>query len=37
MKIMNDLCYEWKSSYAYHKINNFMESKDKWGTKEGIW
>jgi len=34
MKIMDDFCYKWKSSCAYHQIDNFTVSKDELDTKE---
>jgi len=32
---MEDFCYEWKPSRAYHKSTLFVVSKDEWDTKEG--
>jgi len=35
IKIKDDFHYEWKPSRAYHKIDTFMVSKDKWDKEEG--
>jgi len=33
-EIMDDFCYKWKTSCAYHKNQHFVVSKDEWDTKE---
>jgi len=35
MKIMDDFCYEWKPSRAYHKIDTFCGEQRWMGHKGG--
>jgi len=37
MKIMDDLCYEWKPSGVNHKIDTFHGEKRWMGHKGGHW